>query len=246
MTLKYLRACRFWSKLNGDDELTWGPDALLTPTGKAQALDARAAWEAELEFGVPTPHKFYSSPLRRALDTWAGTFAGESAILPEEKRRVLILEVTINFTLRFRVSIDRFGIQNCREEYGEHTCDLRSTLSTLRTIYPPPVYSFEPGFNEDDPVWKPDEREAKTHITARATDVLNTVFVEPFTCTVTKFYQARIHNMLNVSSSRYLNNLTWGFHQRVLERHWATLLCVTNWRWVLSFLSHELWIAPCC
>ncbi|CAL1713864.1 unnamed protein product [Somion occarium] len=152
----------YWSKLDGDSEITWGPDALLTPLGETQALQAREAWKSEIPKGIPVPAKFYSSPLRRALDTWKETFGLRSndAVLDKSKRTVLILE-------------------NCREQYGVHTCDRRSTLSSLVTIYPPPTYVFEEGFAEEDPLWQKDEREPKPHIAERARAVLEVIFREP-------------------------------------------------------------------
>lgn len=187
-----MKAYSYWSKLDGDGELTWGPDALLTPLGQSQALNAKAAWETELNAGIPVPQKFYSSPLRRALDTWTLTFTGaNSTTVPANtahtKRRVLILEVSLD---RFQehgnlsIMIDHvdYVSQNCREQYGVHTCDLRSSLSTLRTIYPPPTYTFEPGFAENDPLWTPDERETTAHVALRATEVLNFIFAQPETC----------------------------------------------------------------
>jgi len=157
----------YWSTLNGDDELTWGPDPLLTPLGQSQATEARDAWISELPYGVPLPEQFFSSPLKRALDTWALTFTveGKDEVLPEQKRRVTILE-------------------NCREEYGIHTCDLRSPLSALQTIYPSPTYTFEPDFAEEDPVWRKDERETKAHIALRARAVLDAIFHDPDTTVV--------------------------------------------------------------
>lgn len=85
----------YWSKLNGDSEMTWGPDPLLTPTGIDQARDARAAWKKELPFGIPVPRRHYSSPLKRALDTWKVVFVGEDnhdGVLEKDKRHVTILE----------------------------------------------------------------------------------------------------------------------------------------------------------
>lgn len=94
----------YWSKLNGDSEITWGPDPLLTPTGIDQAREARAAWKKEIPFGVPVPHRHYASPLKRALDTWKIVFVGDSGqdsegILSEEERRVVILEVSSSYLL---------------------------------------------------------------------------------------------------------------------------------------------------
>lgn len=87
----------YWSKLDGDGNITWGPDALLTPTGEAQAADARTAWKQELTHGAPLPTVFLSSPLRRALDTWKITFVEsperEKPVLNFERRKTLIYEV---------------------------------------------------------------------------------------------------------------------------------------------------------
>ncbi|KAI0768927.1 phosphoglycerate mutase-like protein [Irpex lacteus] len=141
-----------WSKLNGDDTITWGPDPLLTPAGIEQARDARRAWAKEIPFGIPVPSRHYASPLKRALDTWTTVFAEDGA-------GVIVLE-------------------NCREEYGEHTCDKRSSLSHLRSVYPSPTYTFEPGFEEEDPLWIAETRESKAHVAARALNVLDVCFRE--------------------------------------------------------------------
>ncbi|KAI0081465.1 phosphoglycerate mutase-like protein [Panus rudis PR-1116 ss-1] len=167
----------YWSKLTTDGNITWGPDALLTPLGMQQAALARDAWRKELNldhthdgqhskqehksFAVPLPERLLVSPLRRALDTFKITFLesedGERPVLPEHKQRVLIVE-------------------NCREQYGVHTCDERSNLTTLRPLYPPPVFTFEKGFTETDELWEPDVRESSEHVAARATNVLDRVF----------------------------------------------------------------------
>lgn len=90
--------------VNGDGELTWGPDPLLTPLGESQARDAHKAWQAETSMGIPTPEKCFCSPLRRALDTWKTTFdcpEGETPILAVKK--VTVLEVG-GFALVARLS----------------------------------------------------------------------------------------------------------------------------------------------
>ncbi|QRV87688.1 hypothetical protein RhiJN_15706 [Ceratobasidium sp. AG-Ba] len=38
----------WWGKQNGDGEITWGPDARLTPLGEAQAKEVNEMWKAEL------------------------------------------------------------------------------------------------------------------------------------------------------------------------------------------------------
>ncbi|PCH39994.1 phosphoglycerate mutase-like protein [Wolfiporia cocos MD-104 SS10] len=145
----------YWSKLYGDADIIWGPDPLLTNLGITQAQEARSAWLAEVPSEMPIPDRCYASPLHRALSTWEITFSG-GGVFPQGDERVMILE-------------------NLREEHGVHTCDMRNPLSTIQRNFPPPVHSFEPGFTEDDLIWRPDERETKEHIKARAATVLNII-----------------------------------------------------------------------
>ncbi|PIL22808.1 hypothetical protein GSI_15503 [Ganoderma sinense ZZ0214-1] len=146
----------YWSKLNGDDELTWGPDPELTEVGIQQAKAAREAWKTEHAHGIPLPEKHYGSPFQRALRTFQETFEGADFL--EGKP----LSITI--------------LENLREENGEHTCDKRSTKTIIAQKFPPPVYVFEEGFEEEDVLWKADERETKEHVAQRARAVLDRIF----------------------------------------------------------------------
>ncbi|KAI0953658.1 hypothetical protein AcW1_007823 [Taiwanofungus camphoratus] len=145
----------YYSKLYGDSEMTWGPDPLLTSLGITQAEAARSAWEFEVPFGIPTPEQCYASPLHRTLSTWDLTFNVDEIL--GENKRVIILE-------------------NLREEHGVHTCDMRDSLSVIRRNFPPPTYTFEADFSEEDLIWQPDERETKEHVKERASAVLDKVF----------------------------------------------------------------------
>ena len=157
----------------------WGPDPLLTPLGIAQAVDAHEAWRSEIQHELPEPEVHYLSPLKRAIDTWKTTFSPHRWA----DRRALILEVASSLLYsRILRTADKLGPQHCREEYGVHTCDLRSSLSHLRSIYPPPTFEFEPGFTEEDPLWTSDVRESKEHIVQRALTVLDRAFEEDATC----------------------------------------------------------------
>ncbi|CAE6520537.1 unnamed protein product [Rhizoctonia solani] len=86
-----------WSKLNGNRDMTWGPDAKLTPLGETQAKEVNALWKEELSRPgdpVPLPTKLFSSPLARALATLDLTFKD---ILPngediDDPRKPLVLE----------------------------------------------------------------------------------------------------------------------------------------------------------
>lgn len=94
-----------------------------------------------------------SSPFSRALHTCLLTFEG---VLPSESFKVTIVE-------------------NCREEYGEHTSDKRRTKSEIAALFPQETFTFEAGFEEEDTLWTT-ERETTAHAETRAADVLNRVF----------------------------------------------------------------------
>lgn len=114
----------YWSKLNGDGNITWGPDALLTPLGETQAAGARTAWKKELADGVPLPTKFLSSPLRRALDTWKITFAeapaGEKPVLSSHQRNALIYEVSFSLFSQVEVKLSYHFVERPRNVWYTH------------------------------------------------------------------------------------------------------------------------------
>ncbi|TDL19205.1 phosphoglycerate mutase-like protein [Rickenella mellea] len=141
-----------WAKLDTDGELVWGPDPDLTPAGEDQARAAHDIWEEELAYNIQIPQKFYSSPLTRAIRTCQLSFDG---LVNDPHCRPEILE-------------------NCREEYGVHTCDRRRTLTYLRETFP--HFTIERGFTEDDELWKPDKREKRDHLATRARMVLDRIF----------------------------------------------------------------------
>ena len=87
-------------------------------------------------------------------------------------------------------------LQNCREEYGIHTCDLRSPRAVLAAAYPSPTFSFEDGFSENDPLWLPDVRETKAHILERAIAVLSRAFAEDATCTSFSWFDDKCQGRL--------------------------------------------------
>ncbi len=71
--------------------------------------------------------------------------------------------------------------QNCREEYGIHTCDKRHPLSWIQLNYP--QFLVEEGFSEQDVLWKPDARETKAEVKTRAKQVLDRIFtLDSSTC----------------------------------------------------------------
>ncbi|KAF8138803.1 histidine phosphatase superfamily [Boletus edulis] len=143
-----------WAMLNGDGDITWGPDPQLTPLGEQQAQEAHAAWKTERLFGIPLPEKLYTSPLTRAIRTHQVTF-GDTPF--PSGLKTMILEVN-----------------NMREHNGVHTCDKRRTRSDIQAAFP--EYGFEEGFTENDQLWKANSRETYEDIEVRARCVLDRIF----------------------------------------------------------------------
>ncbi|KAF7334999.1 F-box domain-containing protein [Mycena venus] len=159
-----------WGMLYGDGELTWGrasyhlitlpsgslrqltvitADPGLSGVGKAQAADANETWKVERAAGIPLPERLYCSPMTRAMQTNVITFDGVSDTC------VVVLE-------------------NCREEYGWHTCNKRNARTCIRTAFP--KFEIEDGFTEEDELWEAESQETKTRAAARARTVLDRIF----------------------------------------------------------------------
>ncbi|KAJ5306084.1 hypothetical protein PENANT_c024G05074 [Penicillium antarcticum] len=142
-----------WSLLDGDEYGSW-VDAHLTEKGIDQAKTAHAAWEEQIEKGVPAPQSYYVSPLNRCLATAQVTFAG----LP------------MSGTEPFKPIVKEL----LRETMGEHTCDKRSTASAIKCEYP--EYIIEQGFTEADELWDAKTRESDQDRDARLRRFLDDVF----------------------------------------------------------------------
>ncbi|CAE6350726.1 unnamed protein product [Rhizoctonia solani] len=149
----------YWSKLNGDGNMTWGPDALLTDLGKQQAQLAHNTWVTELAKSdpVPLPSKLFSSPMSRAASTLDITFT-----------RVLLTESGKDDKVR------PYVMEGLREVIGVHTCDKRRTKAYIRDAYND--FRIEPGFTEEDELWTADHRETNTETDARLKATLDTIF----------------------------------------------------------------------
>ncbi|KAJ3904356.1 histidine phosphatase superfamily [Lentinula edodes] len=142
----------YWSKLNGDGEIIWGPDPKLTTLGEEQARIVNQEWKNELSFGLSVPASRYCSPLTRATRTCLLTFDG----LPTSAEHPVVI------------------VENCREEYGEHTCDKRNSKSWISAHLPD--FVFEEGFTEEDEIWTANERETHAHAASRAKTTLDMIF----------------------------------------------------------------------
>lgn len=127
----------YWSKINGDGEMIWGPDPELTELGQNQAKENYKQWQIELKNGCKLPTRWFVSPLSRSIDTLTITW---EKIVDLHETCPLIKE-------------------NIRETIGVHTCDMRSSRSIIDSKYTPKGYAIEPGFVEDDVYFKKDYRE---------------------------------------------------------------------------------------
>jgi broad specificity phosphatase PhoE len=127
----------------------------LTPKGISQAQYANAFWRTLVtDHGIPLPQTYYSSPLLRCLATAYYTFSGlphtpESPFIPTIKELL-------------------------RESIGVHTCDRRSSKSTIHELYP--EWPFEEGFAENDPLWVPDLQETNAAMVVRARSAMDDIF----------------------------------------------------------------------
>lgn len=127
---------QYWSKLDGDGRLEWA-DAVLTEKGAQQAQDLGNFWnEAIARSKVCPPTAFYTSPLRRCLQTIEATWSKVSGI---------------------STSAAPIVREQLREIFGVHTCDRRGPTSWIREHYPD--FVLPPDTPEEDPWWTPDHRE---------------------------------------------------------------------------------------
>lgn len=134
--------------MEGDGVMDWS-DARLTEKGREQAEALNNFWRESIESRtVPTPRRYYTSPLARCLETTKITYSGLPG-LPIVKEKL-------------------------RERNGEHTCDRRSTRNWIASNYP--EYGIEAGFTENDELWRPDQRETEEEIAGRVRQLLDDVF----------------------------------------------------------------------
>ena len=61
-----------------------------------------------------------------------------------------------------------------REALGVHTCDRRSSKSTISKKWP--TFQFEAGFEEQDQLWDADLRESRSHHVHRMLTLLDDIF----------------------------------------------------------------------
>jgi len=170
----------YWAKLNGDGNITWGPDPQLTELGISQAEVAHVAWKTEIPYGIPLP-SLYSSPLSRAASTLEITFDDIMISAGPHVRPVII--------------------ENFREVLGVHTCDKRNTKTYLSRVYS--TFGFEEGFTEEDLLWDPDVRETDEEFAVRARAALDMIFTtDPSASISITCHGGAIRNILSVIGHR--------------------------------------------
>lgn len=103
---------------------------------------------------MPAPEKYYVSPLFRCLQTADITFAGLE--LPDERPFEPVVKELL------------------REVMGVHTCDRRSSRTVILDSFPD--IEIEPGFAEEDELWRVDRRETDAEHDKRMLRFLDDIF----------------------------------------------------------------------
>ena len=145
----------YWAEKDGNATAVWA-DAHLTPLGVRQALAVNAFWKSEIASQkIPTPQRYYTSPLSRCLVTANLTFFG----LDLPAFHPFVPEVKELF----------------RETISGHTCDRRSNKTYIHNGFP--TYTFEAGFAENDMLWEALHGETDADEDIRSKKVLDDVFL---------------------------------------------------------------------
>lgn len=113
---------------------------------------------------------------------------------------------------------------------------MRDPLSAIQRNFPPPLYSFEPGFSEEDLIWQPDVRETKEHIKRRAHAVLDSIFGEvEEACTYLSIPPSRrIYRLCGLyGMTRYLSHCSWRDNQWLLGSNGPPPLW-SSYRWYVK------------
>lgn len=112
-----------WRFLGTDGEITWGPDAKLTPLGVRQAAENCREWHHQLSRGAPIPSRFYVSPLLRSIETLRLSWEGIDIPSP-------------------------MVCEKLRETIGVHLCHQKTPRSTVQKSYP--FLQYPDDFDEED------------------------------------------------------------------------------------------------
>lgn len=146
------------AKLPNGEVIEYGPDPFLTSLGEEQAKSMHDAFEREIsDHGCPIPSKLYSSPFTRSAQTLTITMDG----ITVSKEKTMLKPIVT---------------ENLRETIGGHLCDKRSTMKIFNKRLANWGFEFENGFQEEDLLYKDDERECLSDHAIRAYKFLNMLF----------------------------------------------------------------------
>lgn len=134
----------YWSHLNGDGDLVWGPDPSLTDLGVAQARENNRGWKEQLAKGAPLPSAYYCSPFTRACQTAVATWEDIALTASAQPHPVHVQE-------------------DIRETIGGHTCDKRGLRSNTEAQFGPYGFEIEEGFTEEDELYSDDRERLFRH-----------------------------------------------------------------------------------
>lgn len=220
----------YWSKLDGDGNIVWGPDPELTPLGSEQATRNNLAWKKQIEKQIPLPQSFYVSPFTRATDTYHLTW--NDIDIPKRHRRESISHqsdprtgarhnstASYESTSAVLVPASDFPplvVEDLRETIGVHTCDKRNTRTFIHNRYP--KFEFERGFTEEDELWTADYRETPAEQNVRTRRFLDALFESDWDASPTKrqtyvsvtAHSGVINSFLEVTGHRPFNVSTGG------------------------------------
>ncbi|GMM53637.1 putative phosphomutase [Maudiozyma humilis] len=165
----------YWAMLDGDDGGSW-LDAHLTALGKDQVRDTGRTVLLPLvqQLGF-LPHRFFNSPMRRCLETFAYSWGQVLASEPH------------TLTRSGSTTVTNTVIENLRENLGSHTCDKRvphSEALAEYTDYAIPAASpgttvnwvYEQPYPEEDALWEEEHRETPDEMDVRTRKGLETLF----------------------------------------------------------------------
>lgn len=159
-----------WSILNGDEYGEW-LDSKLTPLGQNQVSNAgkEVLLPMITELGF-LPHAFFSSPMRRCLETFIGSWNHVFDAFPELVEGKSSLSVSI--------------FENIREVFNTHPCNERVSHSVTVDEYQDYKtnsgltihWDYEDDYPEEDQLWNTEHWETKEEMDSRIKDGLTSVF----------------------------------------------------------------------
>ncbi|XVE95143.1 hypothetical protein REPUB_Repub02eG0071000 [Reevesia pubescens] len=105
-----------------------------------------------------------TSPMSRTLQTAVGIFGGENQ--PDRLDVTSFEDENVKSDDETSTLIPIIAYELCRERMGKYECDKRGSISQYRSRFPTADFSLIE--NEDDILWKADEREPHEAVVARA------------------------------------------------------------------------------